>query len=78
MDRDNYRPVAVTCIISKILELLILDMYSTYLQSSHTQFGFKAKLGTDICVYTLTQVIEYYKSLSSPGLCSIHVYVKGI
>jgi len=65
-DRDNYRPIAVTCISSKILELLIMKRYGKYLQSSHNQFGFKAKLGTDMCVYTLKQVIEYYQSLSSP------------
>jgi hypothetical protein len=65
-DRDNYRPVAVACIISKILELILLDRYGEYLQSSHNQFGFKAKLGTDMCVYTLKQVVDYYRSLSSP------------
>ena len=65
-DRDNYRPVAITCIISKVLELVLLDRYSDNLRTTHNQFGFKAKLGTDLCIFTLKQVIEYYRSLSSP------------
>ena len=29
------------------------------------QFGFKPKHSTDLCIYTLTEVIEFYKSQSS-------------
>ena len=65
-DGDNYRPVAVTCIISKILELIVLKRYSHLLSTTCNQFGFKKKLGTDMCIYTLKQVVEYYKSLSGP------------
>ena len=65
-DKNNYRPVAITCISSKILELVLLDRYSGLLHTTHNQFGFKAKLGTDLCVFTLKQVVEYYRSLSSP------------
>ena len=58
-DSDNYRPVAITCIVSYILELLILNSYSGLLKTTCNQFGFKEKLGTDLCVYTLKQVVEY-------------------
>jgi hypothetical protein len=52
-DGDNYRPVAITCVFSKILELLILNRYGHLLKTTCNQFGFKEKLGTDLCVYTL-------------------------
>ena len=64
-DSDNYRPLAITCVASKILELLILERYSYLLQSTDNQFGFKRKHATDLCVFTLKQVIEYYRSLNS-------------
>ena len=65
-DTDNYRPIALTCIISKVLELLLLERYRNLFLTSHNQFGFKDKLGTDMCVFTLKQVLDYYHSLSSP------------
>ena len=60
-DKHNYRPIAVTSICSKLVELVILGRYRDCLQSNHNQFGFKRKLGTDNCIYTLKQVIEYYR-----------------
>ena len=65
-DKNNYRPVAITSIISKILELLILKCYKSVFNTTSNQFGFKEKLGTDMCVFTLKHIIDYYKSLSSP------------
>ena len=65
-DQDNYRPIAMTCMSSKILELLILNRYKDLLISNHNQFGFKEKHGTDMCVFTLQQIIEYYHSFNSP------------
>ena len=64
--RDNYRPVAITCIASKIFELILLERYRDILYSSQNQFGFKPHLGTDMCIYMFKQVIEYYKAFSSP------------
>ena len=36
------------------------------MRTSDNQFGFKPGLGTETCVFTLKQVIQYYLSLSSP------------
>ena len=62
---DNYRPLAITCIASKAIELLILGRYEVLLKTTDNQFGFKSKHSTDLCVYSLKHVIEYYKSLNS-------------
>jgi len=65
MDKDNYRHVAVTSVVSKIIELILLDRLHDKLGTVCNQFGFKSKHGTDMCVFSLKQVIEYYNSRSS-------------
>ena len=44
----------------------MLNTYGTYLESNHNQFGFKPKHGTDMCIFMLKQIIEYYQSFASP------------
>ena len=64
--KDNYRPIALTTVLSKLFEILILNRHQCLLQTTDNQFGFKKKHSTDMCVYAFKQVIEYYKSNSSP------------
>ncbi len=73
--KDNYRPIAITSIISKKLESCILKRYSHLLNTSHNQFGFKDKLSTDMCIFYLKHVIDYYSDMSSPVyLCYLDAY----
>jgi hypothetical protein len=65
-DRDNYRPIALTCIMSKVLEVAILYKYYDSLQTSDYQFGFKPQHGTDQCIFALKEVIDLYTASSSP------------
>ena len=65
-DGDNYRPIAITCVASKILELVMLDRFLDKLATTSNQFGFKHGLSTDLCIFSLKQTIAYYKALSSP------------
>ena len=64
--KDNYRPIAVTNVSSKIFEVLLLHKYREFLSSTDYQFGFKAGHSTDMCCYVLKEVIDYYTSSSSP------------
>lgn len=65
-DKGNYRPIALSSIVSKVLERLILDRCEDFLVTSDFQFGFKAKHSTDLCIYALKEVLDYFKSHSSP------------
>lgn len=65
-DKDNYRPLAITCIVSKLLEIIILNRYSDKLSTTDNQFGFKNKLSTELCIYALKQISDYYVDLGSP------------
>lgn len=65
-DGDNYRPLALTCVSSKILEFLVLHRYELLLTTNANQFGFKSKLSTEMCIFSLKQLIEYYTMYGSP------------
>ncbi len=64
-DKNNYRPIALSSIISKIFEKVILHRLEEYLWTTDNQFGFKSGHSTDQCVYALTEFIEYFKHRSS-------------
>jgi hypothetical protein len=63
---DNYRPVSITCIISKIFELVILSKCSMFLYSSDNQFGYKKKHSTDQCIFILKELIDFNISSNTP------------
>ena len=52
LQTDNYRPIAITSVVSKILELLLLDRLQFQLETSSNQFEFKSKHGIDGCVHS--------------------------
>ena len=59
--KDNYRPIALASIVSKVLESLLLEKMENFLTTAQNQFGFKKKLGTDQCIYVVKEVIDYFK-----------------
>jgi len=65
-DKSNYRPVAIVTACSKIFESILLDLIDDCLITHDNQFGFKSKHSTDLCIYTLKNVIDYYRSRKSP------------
>ena len=65
-DSDNYRPLALTCVASKLFEFLVLHRYEHLLYTTANQFGFKRKLSTDMCIFSLKEIVEFYKMYNSP------------
>ena len=65
-DKNNYRPIALVTAASKILELVLLNNIESFIDTKHTQFGFKRKHATDLCIYSLKNVIQYYRQHNSP------------
>ena len=41
--KDNYRPIALASILSKVVEIILLDRLSDVLTTNCNQFGFKPK-----------------------------------
>ena len=52
-DSNNYRPIALATIVSKLFESVILMKCEQYLTTSANQFGFNTGHSTDLCIYAL-------------------------
>ena len=61
---DNYRPIALASVISKVVEIILLNRISKLLSTCPNQFGVQQKLGTDTCIYILKETVEKYRSLN--------------
>ena len=55
---DNYRPIALASVFSKMTEVIILARIEICLDTNPNQFGFKKKHGTDQCIYVSKEIID--------------------
>ena len=69
--KANYRLTALTSVLSKVFETAHLSKLKSVFETSDYQFGFKSHHSTDLCIYTLKEIVKYYKSHSTS------VYIKG-
>ena len=60
-DKNNYRSICLSNVCSKIIEVVIFNRISTFLESSSNQFGFKPKHGTELCVFAFKELLRFYK-----------------
>ena len=71
-DSGFYRPIAIANVVSKVLESILLSRCEEFLITTDNQFGFKPHHSTDMCIYTLKEVLHFYRSRGSPVfLCSL-------
>ena len=54
---QNYRPITLCSIISKVFEYYLLDKYSTFMISHELQFGFKPKIGCANAIFFYLDVL---------------------
>jgi len=65
-DPNNYRPIALSSMCSKVFERIILNRYDECFSTSDNQFGFKKNHATDLCVYAFKDILNIYRNYSSP------------
>ena len=71
----NYRGITLSPVISKLLELCLLDIYGDYLYSNNLQFGFKSKLSCNHAPYVMRKTTEYFVSRGSTvNICSLDIH----
>ena len=67
--KDNFRAIALSSIMGKLLDWIILSKEKAALYTSDQQFGFKHGLSTTQCTNILQETISYYNFHGS----SVHV-----
>ena len=55
--KNNYRPIALASVISKIFEVVLLNRCEHLLYTTDNQFGFKSHHSTDLCTRVVPEVI---------------------
>ncbi len=63
--KDNYSPIVLASILSKIFENVLFMRLELYLLTNDHRYGFKRKHSTDMCIYALKEIIQKYRSLNS-------------
>ena len=66
---DNYRAIAMSSVICKLLDHVLINSHSRVLMSSDLQFGFKANNSAMTCNFVFQEVVQYYVSNDSNVYC---------
>ena len=59
-DSCNYRAIAISSLLDKLYDIIVLTEQCKCLQTDNLQFGFKQHSSTVICTALLIETIEYY------------------
>ena len=65
-DKSNYRAIALSTTLSKVLELILVERLQPFLNTSDAQFGFKPDHCTTHATFALKETINYYTKQGSP------------
>jgi len=68
---DNYRAIALSSVVGKLLDTILLQNCSRVFQTSDRQYGFKQKHSTNQCTFVVNEVIQYYMNNNSNVLMTL-------
>ena len=57
---ENYRAIALSSILGKVLDLIIMKQHNHVFRTSDYQFGFKKNHSTTMCTFSVNEVAQYY------------------
>ena len=62
---DNYRPITLYPVISKLFQNVLMELFGNHLISDDLQFVFNKKVGCQIAIFVLRQLVQFFNSRSS-------------
>ena len=68
-DFNMYRSIAISSIMSKILDNVIIEQQQLALSTSVYQFGFKFKASTVLCSTMVVETVQYYLEKGDHSVC---------
>ena len=66
MSSSNYRLIAITSLLLKLFDHILLEVSYPHLKPSNLQFGFQKGISTAMCTWQLTETINYFRNRGSP------------
>jgi len=71
---DNYQAITLSSVISKLFEMVLLNICVEMLDTDALQFGFNDKTGCADAIFTLKSTLEYFvKRGSSVYVASLDI-----
>ena len=64
-DSNNYRGIAISSLLLKIFDWIVLTLFPNELSLDENQFGFQAQSSTVMCTWTVLEVINWFLSNGS-------------
>jgi hypothetical protein len=68
---ENYRGIALSSPISKLMELILIAKSGNAIASSPLQFAYKANHGTSMCTLMLKETANYFMNRKSGVYCAL-------
>ena len=66
---NNYRAIAISSLIMKLFDWILLILFGKELAPSYYQFGFMRKCSTTMCSWVVTETINYFTNRKTPVFC---------
>ena len=57
---NNYRSIAISSLIMKLFDLLIMNVFKEYLLFDDLQFGYQPEVSTSMCTWLVTETISHF------------------
>ena len=58
---NNCRPIALVTVVSKLFEIILLELLTLYVDTIENQFGFKKGPSTDHCIFSFKMLFSTTK-----------------
>ena len=75
-DSGNYRGIALSSIILKVFDWVVLIIFDKELQTDPNQFGFQEESSASMCTWTALEVINFFVNRGSPVYACLLDYRK--
>ena len=75
---SNYRAIAISSIIMKIFDHILLLLFGDKLAPSYYQFGFFKKCSTTLCSFVVTECVRYFTNRKTAVYCCLRYSNKSL
>ena len=58
---DNYRSIAISSLVMKLFDLVIIRLFKENLYFDELQFGYQADVSTSMCTWLASETISYFQ-----------------